>query len=163
MAAPINQVKEITQQDFDNLTAELKDLEEVKLKEAAARIAEARSHGDLSENAEYDAAMDDQGKIAARIKVVKALLANSKIIDESENNDNLVHLMSKVTVEMLKTGAQAVYTIVGSGSTKINPREGFISDESPVGKALIKKAVGDVVEVETPGGTLPLKVIDISK
>lgn len=99
----------------------------------------------------------------ARIATIEAILKTAVIIDESETSNENVHLTSVVTVEMVKTGRQSKYKIVGSGSNETNPREGKISDESPVGKALMGKSVGDVVEVETPSGTVALKVIEISK
>ena len=86
-----------------------------------------------------------------------------EIAEKIKVSNERVHLTSVVTVEMLETGAQKVFTIVGSGSNETNPREGKISDESPVGAALMDKSVGDVVEVETPGGILPLKILEISK
>ena len=90
-------------------------------------------------------------------------LKTAVIIDESETSNEHVHLTSVVTIENVKTGKQSKYKIVGSGSNETNPKEGKISDESPIGKALMEKSVGDVVEVETPGGAVAFKVIEISK
>lgn len=153
----------LTAEGLKNLEDELEELKNVKRKEIAEKIKVARSYGDLSENSEYDDAKNEQAIMEARITTIEAILKTAVIIDESNTSTEHVHLTSVVTVEMLKSGKQAKYRIVGSGSNETNPREGKISDESPIGKALMEKSVGDVVEVETPGGIIPLKVIEISK
>lgn len=153
----------LTAEGLKNLEEELEFLQNVKRKEIAEKIKVARSYGDLSENSEYDDAKNEQAIMEARITTIEAILKTAVIIDESDTSTENVHLTSVVTVEMIKTGKQSKYKIVGSGSNETNPREGKISDESPVGKALMGKSVGDVVEVETPGGIIPLKVIEISK
>lgn len=153
----------LTAEGLKNLEEELAELQNVKRKEIAEKIKVARSYGDLSENSEYDDAKNEQAIMEARIATIEAILKTAVIIDESETSNENVHLTSVVTVEMVKTGRQSKYKIVGSGSNETNPREGKISDESPVGKALMGKSVGDVVEVETPSGTVALKVIEISK
>lgn len=153
----------LTAEGLKNLEEELADLQNVKRKEIAEKIKVARSYGDLSENSEYDDAKNEQAIMEARIATIEAILKTAEIIDESNTSTENVHLTSIVTVEMIKTGKQSKYKIVGSGSNETNPREGKISDESPVGKALMGKSVGDVVEVETPGGTIALKIIEISK
>ena len=99
----------------------------------------------------------------ARITTIEAILKTAVIIDESNTSNEHVHLTSLVTVEVIRTGKQMQYRIVGSGSNEANPKEGKISDESPVGKARMEKSVGDVVEVETPGGILELKILEISR
>ena len=99
----------------------------------------------------------------ARIATIEAILKTAVIIDESNTSNEQVHLTSVVTIEMIKTGKQAKYMIVGSGSNETNPKEGKISDESPIGKALMDRRVGDVVEVETPGGSVAIKILEISK
>lgn len=153
----------LTAEGLKNLEEELQFLQNVKRKEIAEKIKVARSYGDLSENSEYDDAKNEQAIMEARITTIEAILKTAVIIDESDTSTENVHLTSVVTVEMIKTGRQSKYKIVGSGSNETNPREGKISDESPVGKALMGKSVGDVVEVETPGGIIPLKIIEISK
>ena len=99
----------------------------------------------------------------ARITTIESILKTAVIIDESNTSNDRVHLTSLVKVEMLRTGRQAEYRIVGSGSNEADPKQGKISDESPIGKALMDKSVGDVVEVETPGGMVELKILEISK
>ena len=153
----------LTAEDYKKYEEELEFLQSVKRKEIAEKIKVARSYGDLSENSEYDDAKNEQAILEARIATVEATLKVAVIIDESNTLNEHVHLTSVVTVEYLATGRLATYKILGSGSKDINPREGRISDESPIGKALMEKSVGDVVEVETPAGMQGIKVLDISK
>lgn len=153
----------LTEEGLKNLEEELAYLKDVKRKEIAEKIKVARSYGDLSENSEYDDAKNEQAIMEARITTIEAILKTAVIIDESETSNEHVHLTSVVTIENVKTGKQSKYKIVGSGSNETNPKEGKISDESPIGKALMEKSVGDVVEVETPGGAVAFKVIEISK
>ena len=153
----------LTEEGLKNLEEELAYLQDVKRKEIAEKIKVARSYGDLSENSEYDDAKNEQAIMEARITTIAAILKTAVIIDESETSNEHVHLTSVVTIENVKTGKQSKYKIVGSGSNETNPKEGKISDESPIGKALMEKSVGDVVEVETPGGAVAFKVIEISK
>ena len=153
----------LTAEGHKKLEEELEFLQNVKRKEIAEKIKVARSYGDLSENSEYDDAKNEQAIMEARITQIESILKTAVIIDESEVSNERVHLTSVVTVEMLESGRQKVYTIVGSGSNESNPKEGKISDESPIGAALMNQSVGDVVEVETPGGMLAIKILEISK
>lgn len=153
----------LTEEGLKNLEEELDFLKSVKRKEIAEKIKVARSFGDLSENSEYDDAKNEQAIMEARITTIEAILKTAVIIDESNTSNEHVHLTSVVKIEMLKTGKQIDYKIVGSGSNEANPKEGKISDDSPIGRALMEKKVGDVVEVETPGGVVPIKILEISK
>ena len=153
----------LTAEGLKNLEEELEFLHNVKRKEIAEKIKVARSDADLSENSEYDDAKNEQAIMEARITTIEAILKTAVIIDESNTNNEHVHLTSVVTIEMLSTGKQMKYKIVGSGSNEANPKEGKISDESPIGRALMEKSVGDVVEVETPSGVIGIKIIEISK
>ena len=160
----------LTAEGLKNLEEELAELQNVKRKEIAEKIKVARSYGDLSENSEYDEAKNEQGKLysriaelEARIATIESILKTAQIIDESETSNDKVHLTSVVTIEMVGTDRQMTYKIVGSGSNETNPAQGKISDESPVGKALMDRCVGDVVEVETPGGVKAFKILEISK
>ena len=146
----------LTAEGLKNLEEELAELQNVKRKEIAEKIKVARSYGDLSENSEYDDAKNEQA-------IMEAILKTAQIIDESETSNDKVHLTSVVTIEMVGTDRQMTYKIVGSGSNETNPAQGKISDESPVGKALMDRCVGDVVEVETPGGVKAFKILEISK
>ncbi len=153
----------LTAEGLRKLEEEYKYLTEIKRKEIAEKIKVARSFGDLSENSEYDDAKNEQAIMEARITTIEAILKTYVLIDESNTSNERVHLTSVVTVEMIATGTRATYTIVGSGSNEANPAEGRISDESPIGAALMDKCVGDVVEVETPGGVVGIKLLEISK
>jgi transcription elongation factor GreA len=151
----------LTEEGLKNLEEELAHLQNEKRKEIAEKIKVARSYGDLSENSEYDDAKNEQAIIEARITTIEAILKTAVIIDESNTSNEHVHLTSKVTIEFIESGKQAVYVIVGSNET--NPKEGKISDESPIGKALMGRSLGDVIEVETPSGTRAFKIVEISK
>ena len=153
----------LTAEGMKKLEDELAFLQNEKRKEIAEKIKVARSFGDLSENSEYDDAKNEQAIMEARINTIEAILKTAVLIDESETSNERVHLTSVVTIEMLSTGRQVQYKIVGSGSNEANPKEGKISDESPIGAALMDKSVGDVVEVETPGGIVGIKILEITK
>ena len=153
----------LTAEGLKKLEDELVFLQNVKRKEIAEKIKVARSFGDLSENSEYEDAKNEQAIMEARINTIEAILKTAVLIDESETSNERVHLTSVVRIEMLSTGRQVQYKIVGSGSNEANPREGKISDESPIGAALMDKSVGDVVEVETPGGIVGIKILEITK
>lgn len=154
------QETKITAERKKALEEELEQLKTVGRKDAAARIQEARSYGDLSENAEYDEAMSDQAKLEAKIADLENMLKNATVYDESDLGTDVVRLGSKVTISNSKK-QKFVYKIVGYAEVNIN--EGLISDESPVGKALIGHSVGDKVDVEAPIGTLTYKIVEISK
>lgn len=153
----------LTAEGLKKLEDELAFLQNEKRKEIAEKIKVARSFGDLSENSEYDDAKNEQAITEARINTIEAILKTAVLIDESETSNERVHLTSVVKIEMLSTGRQVQYKIVGSGSNEANPKEGKISDESPIGAALMDKSVGDVVEVETPGGIVGIKILEITK
>lgn len=143
------------------LEQELFYLKTTREKEVAEQIKEARSFGDLSENSEYDEAKNEQAKIEARIVEIEAMLKNVEIIEDVKGNAKTVMVGVKVRVLDEEYGDECEYRVVGS--TEADPRNGKISDESPVGKALVGKKVGDEVIVEAPGGEFKLKVLGISK
>ena len=151
----------LTEEGLKNLEEELAYLQDVKRKEIAEKIKVARSYGDLSENSEYDDAKNEQAIMEARITTIEAILKTAVSIDESETSNEHVHLTSVVTIENVKTGKQSKYKIVGSGSNETNPKEGKISDESPVGKALLGASVGETVVVEAPIGNLEFEIKSI--
>lgn len=151
----------LTKEGLENLENELKYLKGEKRKEMAEKIKVARSYGDLSENSEYDDAKNEQAIMEARIRDIEATLKNYELIDENDENTQQVRLSSRVKVEMLKTGTTREFKIVGVN--EVNPAEGKISDESPVGKALVGHSVGDVVEADTPSGALALKILEIGR
>ena len=150
----------LTIEALKELEAELDQLKVEGRKEAAEKIKLAKSFGDLSENSEYDEAMNDQAKLEARISEIEHILKTAKVLDvESLGNEN-VHIGSVVKI-VDKKKKEFVYTIVGFAQA--DPAAGKITDESPVGKALIGHKVGDKVTVETPNGALQFKIAEILK
>ena len=143
------------------LQDELTYLKTVREKEVADQIKEARSCGDLSENSEYDEAKNEQGKLYSRIAEVEEILANCVVIEEDENDHNAVRLGSRITVLDLEFDEQETYEVVGS--QEADPMNGRISEDSPFGRALLGKEVGEEVLVEAPAGNLHYKVLDIQK
>ena len=160
MATESNRFK-MSQERLDALKKELLYLETDKAKEVAEQIKEARSFGDLSENSEYDEAKNEQAKIEARIVEIEAMLKNVEIIEDVKGNAKSVVVGVKVKVLDEEYGDECEYRVVGS--TEADPRNGKISDESPVGKALLGKKIGEEVIVEAPGGEFKLKILGISK
>ena len=149
----------LTYDRMQQMEAELTDLKTNKRKEIAQKIKEARAQGDLSENAEYDAAKEQQGEIETRIAELEKLLRNAEIIDEDNLNSEQVQLGNRVRLYDCEFEEEIEYTIVGS--TEADPMEGRISNESPVGQALIGAEVGQTVDVQTPMGTSSYKVLEI--
>ena len=150
----------LTQEGYDKIVAEHEHLVAVGRKEVAERLKEAISYGDISENAEYDSAKDEQAEIEERILKLEAMIRQAKIIEETDAPKDYVSVGVKVEVEYMESGEEAEYTIVGS--TEADPFEGRISNESLVGQNLLGKKVGDVVEITVPDGILNLKVRAIS-
>ncbi len=143
------------------LEDELENLKVVKRKEVAAKIKEAREQGDLSENAEYDAAKDEQRDIEARIEELEGILKNAEVVVEDEVDFDKINVGCTIKVFDITFDEEMEFKIVGS--TEANSLEGKISNESPVGQALIGKKVGDVVDVETQAGVNQYKVLDINR
>ncbi len=143
------------------LEQELHYLRTTREKEVAEQIKEARSFGDLSENSEYDEAKNEQAKLYGRIAEVENILANAVIIDETEEADGVISLGCTIKVQDMETGDEELYAIVGS--QEANPMECRISDDSPFGKAMLGHAVGDVVVIEAPAGSMKYKVLTIEK
>lgn len=151
----------LTQEGYDKIVAEHEHLVAVGRKEVAERLKEAISYGDISENAEYDSAKDEQAEIEERILKLEAMIRKAKIIDENEMPKDQVSVGVKVEVEYVDTGDVMEYVIVGS--TEADPFAGKISNESLVGQNLLGKKVGEVVEIIVPDGMLHLKVKSINK
>ena len=143
------------------LEEELENLKVVKRKEVAGKIKEAREQGDLSENAEYDAAKDEQRDIEARIDEIEKILKNAEVVVEDEVDFDKINIGCTVLLYDVEFEEEIEFKIVGS--TEANSLEGKISNESPVGKALIGKSVNDVVEVETQAGVIEYKVLKIDR
>ncbi len=151
----------MTYEGVKQLEDELQDLQVNKRKEIAQKLKEARAQGDLSENAEYDAAKDEQRDIEARIDQIEAILKNVEVVDEDEVGTDKINIGSKVKILDIEFNEEMEYKIVGS--TEANSLKGKISNESPVGHALIGAKKGDTVTVETEAGTFDYKVLEISK
>ena len=151
----------LTYDGLKKLENELEDLKVVKRKEVAQKIKEAREQGDLSENAEYDAAMDEQREIEARIEELEQILKNADVVDEAEIDLEKINVGCKVKLHDVEFDEELEFSIVGS--TEANSLLGKISNESPLGMALIGKKVGEVVEVEAPSGVMQYKVLDIQR
>ena len=159
-----NQEKQIvlTNDGLKKLEEELEYLKTEKRQEVKEKIKEALAFGDLSENSEYDEAKNEQGQVEVRIMQIEKMLKNVKIIDKKEINTKIVSIGSKVKIHDVEEDEDIVYTIVGS--TEADPMKNKISDESPVGKALIGAKVGETVQVAVPSGeTLEFTILKISK
>lgn len=150
----------LTYEGLKKLEDELQNLKVVKRKEVAQKIKEAREQGDLSENAEYDAAKDEQRDVEARIEQIEEILKNVEIYDDAKKTDK-VSMGSKVKILDVELNEELEYRIVGSQEANI--LKGKISNESPIGRALIGAKVGQVVSVETESGTFDYKVVSINK
>ncbi len=151
----------LTYEGLKKLEDELEELKVVKRKEVADKIKEAREQGDLSENAEYDAAKDEQRDIEARIEEIEKILKNAEVVVEEEADLGKVNIGCSVKILDMEFDEELEYKIVGS--TEANSLKGKISNESPVGKALIGKTIGDVVTVETQVGELQYKILSIHR
>ena len=151
----------LTQAGLEELKAELKELRTTGRTDIAEKIKEAKSFGDLSENSEYDEAKSDQGKLEARIAEIEYMLQHVRIVDEDSLSTETVHVGSKVLIYDAEFDENLEYQIVGF--PQADPVKNKISDESPVGKALLGHKIGDVVEAETPTGIAKFKILEISK
>ncbi len=150
----------MSEEGYKKILEEIQYLESVERPKASAAIAEARDKGDLSENAEYDAAKENQGKLEAKIAMLKDQVANARIIDASKLSCDKIQIMNKVRLLNKKMNKELTYTIVSE--SEANFREGKISVATPIAKALLGHAVGDVVSVKVPAGVQELEVLEIS-
>ena len=150
----------LTPDGLKALEDELQELKVVRRKEIAQKIKEAREQGDLSENAEYDAAKDAQGLLEAKIAQLKDTIATCRVIDESQIDTSKVQMLNKVTIKNTKTGATMTYTLVSE--TEANFKEGKLSIHTPIAQALVGKKLGDKVMVKVPAGEMEFEIMDIS-
>lgn len=157
----VNEQYKLTAEGLKQREDELQYLKTVRRKEIADELKVAISFGDLSENSEYDEAKNAQAQVEARIVELENMLKHVVIIDESEISTDIVKLGVKVKILDMELGSEEEYKVVGS--TEANPLDGSISDESPVGAALMGKSVNDIVDVEAPGGVVRYKVLEISR
>lgn len=150
----------LTQEGYDRLNAELDHLKTVERKKAADAIAEAREKGDLSENAEYDAAKDAQGLLELRINELEKTLGNARVLDKSQLDSSKVVVLSSVTIKNVKTSKQVKYKLVSEAEADLKAKR--ISVSSPIGAGLLGKKVGEIAVVETPRGNIEFEIIDIT-
>lgn len=157
----MSKVSYYTPEGLKKLRDELNQLKDVERPKASQAIAEARDKGDLSENAEYDAAKEAQGMLEMRISKLEETVANARIIDESQLDTSKVLVHSTVTIKNKTNGAQMTYKLVAQSEADL--KSGKISVDSPIGKGLLGKSVGDLAEVQVPNGTMKFEVVDISR
>jgi len=157
----MSKIHYLTAEGLEKLKAEFQQLISVERPSISKQIAEARDKGDLSENAEYDAAKEAQGLLELKISKLEDMIANARIIDESRINTPHFQIMNKVKLKNLSNDSVVEYTLVGE--TEANLREGKLAAATPIGRALIGKKKGDVVEVNVPSGVLKFEVLEISK
>lgn len=150
----------VTEKGLKRLKEELKQLETVERPKISKQIAEARDKGDLSENAEYDAAKDAQGMLEMKIQKLKNTIANSRILDESRIDTSTVQILNKVKIKNKKNGAVMEYTIVAESEADLKSNK--ISVNSPIAKGLLGKKEGDVVDIQVPSGVIPFEILKIS-
>lgn len=156
----MTQVTYVTSEGLKKLKDDLDYLMNVERPAISKQIGEAIEKGDISENAEYDAAKDAQGMLEAKISILQAKIANARIIDETKLNTEKVQILNKVTIRNTKNNTTMQYTIVPE--SEANLKENKISVKTPIAKGLIGKKVGDMVEIKVPSGVIPFELIDIS-
>ena len=157
----MSEISYYTQEGLDNLKQEVKNLETIERPKISQQIGEARDKGDLSENAEYDAAKEAQGMLEARISKLKNTLANARLIDDSEIDDSKVFILSTVKIKNITNSMQMDYTLVAENEADI--RAGKISVDSPIGKGLLGKEVGEIADINTPAGVMKFEIISIQR
>lgn len=150
----------MSEEGYNKLIAELRHLESVERPKIVQAIAEARDKGDLSENAEYDAAKEAQGLLEGKINKLKSVIADARIIDESKLKTDSVQILNKVQLKNVKNGMMMTYTIVSE--SEANLKEGKISVNTPIAQGLLGKKVGDVADIKVPQGMIQLEVVNIS-
>lgn len=157
----MNKQTVLTDEGLKKLEEELNYLKSTKRKDIAEKIKTARGFGDLSENSEYDEAKNEQAIVEERIATLEALLKNVTIIDHDDLSTDAIALGTKVKVLDIEFNEEEVFSLVGS--TEVDPTSGKISDESPIGKGLLGHKVDDIIDIETPGGVVQFKVLEIFK
>ncbi|ATA72978.1 MULTISPECIES: transcription elongation factor GreA [Capnocytophaga] len=157
----MNNISYYTAEGLKKLRDELNQLKDVERPKASQAIAEARDKGDLSENAEYDAAKEAQGLLEMKIAKLEQLLANARLIDESQLDTSKVLVLSTVKIKNLSNNMQMTYTLVAESEADL--KTGKISVSSPIGKGLLGKAVGEIAEIQVPNGILKMEILEISR
>lgn len=157
----MNNVSYYTEEGLKNLREELNQLRDIERPKASQAIAEARDKGDLSENAEYDAAKEAQGMLEMKIAKLEETLASARLIDESQLDTSKVLVLSKVRIKNQTNGTEMIYKLVADGEADL--ASGKISVNSPIGKGLLGKSVGEVAEIQVPNGTMKFDVLEITR
>ncbi|MFA8298543.1 MAG: transcription elongation factor GreA [Hyphomicrobiales bacterium] len=157
----MSESKYFTEEGLRKLKKELENMEFVERPRISQQIAEARDKGDLSENAEYDAAKEAQGMLEMKISKLRHTIATARIIDESKLDNTKVYILSKVKIKNLKNNAVMTYTLVPEKEADL--KAGKISVDSPIAKGLLGKAVGDTAEINVPAGVIPFEIVEISR
>ncbi|MBN31483.1 MAG: transcription elongation factor GreA [Crocinitomicaceae bacterium] len=150
-----------TKEGLQRLKDEVRQLETVERPKISQQIAEARDKGDLSENAEYDAAKEAQGLLEAKISKLKNTLANARLVDDSKIDNTKVYILSTVKIRNTKNNAEVTYTLVAENEANLAEKK--ISIDSPIGKGLLGKSVGDLADVQVPAGVIPFEILAISR
>ena len=150
----------MSEEGYNKLLAELKEMETVQRPEISRQIAEARDQGDLSDNSEYDAAKEAQGMLEMKISQLKQIISEAKIIDTTKLDTSSVQILSKVEMKNVKNGMKMVYTIVSE--SEANLKEGKISVNTPIAQGLLGKKVGDIAEITIPQGKISLEILNIT-
>jgi transcription elongation factor GreA len=150
----------MTKEGYDKLVKQLEDLKINERQRIAKAIAEAREKGDLSENAEYHAAKDEQGMLEMKINELDKQLANARILDESTVDTSKASILTKVTIKNLKTNSKVTYKLVSESEANIKEKK--ISVDSPIGKGLLGKKTGEIAEIQTPGGLMQFEILEIT-
>lgn len=156
----MSDIKYFTKQGLQNLKDELNHLKNIERPNITKEIAEARDKGDLSENAEYDAAKEAQGMLEAKIVKLETQLSQARVLDESDLDTSSVHLLTKVTIKNIENDAELTYAIVPESEADLMSKK--ISVESPIAKGLLGKKVGEIAEIEVPTGMMKFEIIDIT-
>ena len=150
----------VTEEGYNKMVEELRQMEAVERPAISKQIADARDKGDLSENAEYDAAKEAQGLLEMKISILKEKIANARLIDGSKLKTDIVQILNKVEIKNAKTGQRMTYMLVSEHEA--NLKEGKLAVNTPIAKALLGKKAGDMVEVTVPAGKIPFEIISIS-
>ena len=157
----MSQVTYYTQEGLDRMIKELHEMKTVQRPASSLQIGEARDKGDLSENAEYDAAKEAQGLLEMKISKLDTILANARVIDESTVDNSKVFILSKVQIKNVDNGMEFEYTLVAENEADLKAKK--ISMDSPFGKGLLGKKIGDIAEITTPNGPMYFEVMNISR
>lgn len=157
----MSDIRYYTEEGLRKLKDELHHMKSVERPSISQQIAEARDKGDLSENAEYDAAKEAQGMLEAKISQLENIVANARIIDESQLDDSKVLILSKVKIKNVKNGSELNYTLVAENEADL--KAGKISIDSPIGKGLLGKEVGDIADIQVPNGIMQFEILDIGR